>query len=68
MNPEDIIELFRQQPFLPFVVHMNNGSTFEVRHPEQAMLHGEVLHVSTGSGVQRCATINIAHIASKTPA
>ncbi|MGL4513224.1 MAG: hypothetical protein ACRCT8_09050 [Lacipirellulaceae bacterium] len=68
MDSVDIVELFRAQPFEPFVVHMNNGSAFEVRHPEQAMLHGEVLHVSTREGIQRCALLNIAHIATKTAA
>lgn len=68
MNPDDVIELFRLQPFQPFVVHMNNGSEFEVPHPEHAMLHGEVLHVSTTEGVQRCALLNIAHTSTRTPA
>lgn len=68
MQPDDVTELFRQQPFQPFKVHLNNGSIFEVRHPEQAMLHGETLHISTSDGVQRCATINIAHIATESVA
>src|SRR5437868_503039 len=43
MNPDDLIALMRLQPFQPFSVHLNNGRTFEVRHPDQAMVVGEML-------------------------
>jgi hypothetical protein len=63
MNPDDLIALMRTQPFQPFTVHLNNGSVFEVRHPDQAMVVGEMLLVAHhGDQLERIATLNIAHI------
>jgi hypothetical protein len=66
MNPDDLIALMRQQPFQPFTVHVNNGTTFEVRHPDQAMSVGELLLVAHDGGqLERIAMLNIAHIKTK---
>jgi hypothetical protein len=63
MNPDDLITLMRLQPFQPFTVHVNNGRTFEVRHPDQAMVVGEMLLVAhNGDQLERIASISIAHI------
>jgi hypothetical protein len=63
MNPDDLIALMRIQPFQPFIVHLNNGATFEVRHPDQAMVVGEMLLVAhDGDQLERIAMLNIAHI------
>jgi hypothetical protein len=63
MNPDDLIALMRQQPFQPFTVHVNNGRTFEVRHPDQAMVVGEMLLAAhDGDQLERIAGLNIAHI------
>src|SRR5262249_34837914 len=34
MRPEEIQRLLRQQPFQPFWLHLSNGHTYDVRHPE----------------------------------
>jgi hypothetical protein len=38
IKPEDVLELLRQQPFRPFRIHMSDGSSHEVRHPELALV------------------------------
>jgi hypothetical protein len=38
MNTETMLSLLRRQPFQPFEVRMSNGDSFEVRHPEMALL------------------------------
>lgn len=38
MTPEELLDYLRRKPFVPFRIHMNNGRTFEVRHPEMAMV------------------------------
>jgi hypothetical protein len=38
MNTEKMQSLLRRQPFQPFEVRMSNGDSFEVRHPEMALL------------------------------
>lgn len=37
MRPEELTALLRRRPFLPLRVHMTDGHTYEIRHPE-AML------------------------------
>ena len=66
MNPDDLITLLRMQPFQPFTVHLNNCSTFEVRHPDQAMVVGEMLLVAhDGDQLDRIVALNIAHITTR---
>ncbi len=38
MRPEDLYVLLRARPFQPFRIHLSNGQTFHVRHPELAMV------------------------------
>ncbi len=38
MRPEDILRFLRARPFEPFRIHMSDGSTFEVMHPELAIV------------------------------
>jgi hypothetical protein len=35
---ETLQKLLRNRPFQPFTVHLSNGETFDVRHPEMAGL------------------------------
>jgi len=34
MTPQDITQLLERSPFVPFRLHLTNGQTFEVRHPD----------------------------------
>jgi hypothetical protein len=39
MTTERMLEALRQRPFLPFLLHVADGRTVAVSHPEQAALH-----------------------------
>jgi hypothetical protein len=45
MTPEDLEDYLKRQPFMPFRIHMGNGRTHEVRHPETAILTIEAVVV-----------------------
>lgn len=45
MSPEELEEFLKRQPFQPFVIHMSNGRTYHVRHPEAATLTMDAVHV-----------------------
>ena len=63
MNPDDLIAIMRTQPFQSFTVHLNNRAKFDVRHPDQAMVVGEMLLVAhIGDQLERIAALNIADI------
>ena len=38
MHLNDFLTVLRRQPFAPFRLHLTNGSSYEVRHPELVMV------------------------------
>ncbi len=38
MTPEEFEDYLKRQPFMPFRIHMSNGRTHDVRHPEIAIV------------------------------
>ena len=38
MRPEDILVILRTQPFEPFRVYLTDGATYEIRHPDMAIV------------------------------
>ena len=38
MRPQDLIELLRAHPFEPFRLHLSDGASFEIRHPDMAIV------------------------------
>jgi hypothetical protein len=38
MRPEDILEMLRARPFEPFRIYLSDGATFEIRHPDMAIV------------------------------
>jgi hypothetical protein len=38
MPPAELLQLLRRRPFVPFRIHLDEGTTYEVRHPELVMV------------------------------
>jgi hypothetical protein len=38
MSPQDLLELLRARPFVPFRIYSTDGRTYDVRHPDQALV------------------------------
>ena len=53
MRPEDLIELVRRRPFGPFRIHITDGNTYDIRHPDQIIVlrSRAVLGVGGDNGV-----------------
>ena len=45
MRPEDILDLVRRKPFVPFRIHVTDGSVYEIRHPEMAWIRPSTVHI-----------------------
>jgi hypothetical protein len=45
MTSEEVRHLLKQKPFQPFRIHVNDGRSFEIRHPWNNMVVGETLCV-----------------------
>ena len=49
MTPDGLRELVRMQPFQPFRIHLTNGDTFDIRHPENLMVTRRLIAVAVPS-------------------
>ncbi|HEY3322988.1 MAG TPA: hypothetical protein VGP72_21215 [Planctomycetota bacterium] len=38
MSPAEILKLLHRRPFQPFRLHLSDGSHFDVKHPEMALV------------------------------
>jgi len=38
MSAQDLLELLRARPFAPFRIFATDGRTYDVRHPDQALV------------------------------
>lgn len=45
MRQAELRETLRKHPFAPFRLHLSNGLTYDVRHPEMALLTSHSIHV-----------------------
>ncbi len=45
MRTPDIEAQLKQRPFVPFLLHMSDGSSYQIRHPEMLMVSNTVLAV-----------------------
>lgn len=70
MRAEDIRDLLKRQPFVPFRIHMTDGKSYDVMHPELVLLTKSYLHIAVSfdpeSGVPDrtdfCALLHIVRV------
>ena len=64
MNAETIRELLHRQPFEPLEVRLSNGESYQIPHPEFAILLKSrlVIGVPDSDRVIVCALLHIANI------
>jgi len=69
MTRNELFEILSEQPFKPLVLHMTNGRTHEIRHPENAIVadnHVALLAIRDGEEVIRI--ISLPHVTESEPA
>jgi hypothetical protein len=49
MRPEDLRDVLRRQPFVPFRIHMTDGRAFDVSHPEFVLVYRTYFDVAIPS-------------------
>ena len=71
MNPETIAEMLLDRPFQPFEIHVSDGRSFEIRHPELAVVSRDHVYIGIPSktpGVaDRSHLLSIRNITSASP-
>jgi len=74
MRPEDILELLRLHPFEPFRLHLSDGASYEIWHPDMAIVQRSKVIVAVpgpegpdgpAEGVVHCS---LSHITRTEPA
>jgi hypothetical protein len=45
MRPDDLQTILRLRPFKPFRIHLSNGLTYEIRHPEMAVVERSIVWI-----------------------
>lgn len=46
MDRDDVIEVLARRPFRPLRVHLTDGASYDVRHPEQVSVGFTVMSVA----------------------
>jgi len=67
MRAEELRDLLRRKPFVPIRLHLTDGTTYEVRHPEMAMLTRSTVEIGLeheeGSGIaEQVVCCSLGHI------
>ena len=68
MRPQLFLALLHERPFNPFRVHVSDGASYDVSHPEAAFISGPTLIVSlrtsgfAGPPGERHAHLSLIHV------
>jgi hypothetical protein len=73
MRPEDIREFLQHKPFQPFRITLTDGRTYEVRHPELAMVGRSTIALGLPAPSEqipiydRLVTVSLLHVMQVEP-
>lgn len=63
MRPEELYERVHESPFVPLRVHMSNGRTHEIRHPEMAIIGDDTVALGVPNSVSNFPQIRLVSLA-----
>jgi hypothetical protein len=73
MPPQDLLQALRRRPFLPFRLHVSDGTVHDVRHPELLLVAPGSAVVGMPSAslpfpqVERYEIVDLAHVVGLEP-
>ena len=70
MNQDELLKVLRKQPFEPFRLCLSDGTTFDIRHPDQCSVGRTTAYVGVPrregkrsfQDIVTCALLHITHI------
>ena len=66
MHPDEVLRAVRRQPFIPFRLHVSDGSAYDVRHPETILVtrRAAILAIPDDPAypAERAVTVAMVHI------
>lgn len=48
MDPDELFQIVRHQPFEPFRIHVSDGTVYAIKHPDQIVIGKRACHVGIG--------------------
>ncbi|HUY36276.1 MAG TPA: hypothetical protein VMV69_26295 [Pirellulales bacterium] len=76
MRAEELTELLRTQPFVPLRIHLSDGQTYDVRHPDLVLVLRQRVDIglkpdpATGvlERVEHCSLLHVVRVEELPPA
>lgn len=67
MHPEEVVTALHKRPFVPFRLHVADGSSYDVRHPELLMVTMRAAYIGVppdppGLLPARAVVISLGHV------
>ena len=72
MPPEELLDWVQKRPFVPFRIHLTDGHSYDVRHPELCMpgRRTAIIGLVGGSSeplYERAVTVSLPHLVRLEP-
>ena len=62
MRPDELIALIRTRPFVPLRIHLTDGKSYEIRHPDQIIVLRGRVDVGVGADPDTGAAEGVEHL------
>ena len=68
LRPGSLRDELHRQPFVPLRIYLTDGKTYDIRHPEMAMITSREVYIgreetAPGSGIAReCDLVSLLHV------
>jgi hypothetical protein len=66
VHPDEVLAALRRQPFTPFRLHVADGSSYDIRHPELLLVSPRAVYIGHPTSVpglaERVVTISLGHV------
>ena len=62
MSEEELKKAIHSQPFAPVRIHLSNGATFEVQHPDAILIGPRTSAVLVGKGIQVISNLHVNYV------
>jgi len=76
MRAQELTELLRKRPFVPLRIHMTDGQTYDIRHPEMVIVLRQRVDIGVpydlaagiAERVEYCSLLHIVRVEELSPA
>jgi hypothetical protein len=67
MHPDEVVAALRRKPFVPFRLHVADGASYDIRHPELLWVTARAAYVGIPADApnlipERAVTIALGHV------